>query len=76
MAERLLKISGVLVVLFGIVDLIWTQVDTNFPDEANGRISTTTRLQIATGPVFVIGIGLVVIAAAYLLGAVMDRTSN
>ena len=69
-SARVLTWAGILVVVIGIVDLIWTQLTIGgrggglgFPDTAE------YRWQVATGPLFLIGIGLLVTTASLILQA-------
>ena len=68
--------AGILLAALGIVDLIWTQQAVGgrggglgFPDTA------AYRWQIATGPLFLVGIGLLVTVASLILQAIHRQRS-
>ncbi len=73
MKSRWLLISGAVISIFWIIDLIWSQVDLNLPSELSGKVGY--RFQLATGSVTIIGIGLLVIIGARILDAVEARRS-
>ena len=69
-SARALMCAGIAVAVLGMVDLIWTQQAIGgkggglaFPDTA------AYRWQVATGPLFLVGIGLLVITASLILQA-------
>lgn len=68
MAARGLTWVGILIVVVGAVDLVWTQVayDTHGFDEN----LVALRWQLATGPLTVMAIGALVSVAAMILAAV------
>jgi hypothetical protein len=67
-ASSLFNVLGVLLTVVGFVALIWTQLtfdDRHAPD--------TVRWDVATGPLVVIGVGLLVCIGVQILRAVHDR---
>jgi hypothetical protein len=70
MAPLVFRVIGVLVAIAGLVDLIWNQVDFPFPDEF---VNGAQRWQVATGPMFVIGIGVLICVAAEILDVLKQR---
>ena len=71
MAARWFTWSGVLIIVVGAIDLIWTQV--SIP--TLGGNDAFSRWQVATGGIFVIGLGVLIIVAAQILDAISRRPS-
>ncbi len=69
MAARWFTWSGVLIIVIGIVDLIWTQV--SLP--TIGGEDAFSRWQVATGALFLVGLGVLIVVAAQILDVVSRR---
>ena len=67
---RWLLLIGLIIVVFGVVDLIWTQV--NLLPGAGAHLPIGYRWQIATGPMDLIGVGVLIIVGAQIMVAVQD----
>jgi len=67
---RWLVLIGLIIVVLGIVDLIWTQVSL-FPG-GTPHLPTGYRWEIATGPIELIGVGVLIIVGAQIIVAVQD----
>ncbi len=73
MAARWFTWSGFLIIVVGFVDLIWTQV--SLP--TIGDDDAFSRWQVATGAIFLIALGVLIIVAAQILDTLSRRqTSN
>jgi uncharacterized membrane protein YidH (DUF202 family) len=59
---------GALLVIVGFIALVWTQL--TFDDR---HVPGAERWDVATGPLLVIGVGLLVYVGAQILNAVQDR---
>jgi hypothetical protein len=68
--STLLTVMGMLITTAGSVALVWLEVDSPYP---GGTFGGSYRWQIAMAPLFVIAIGLVLIAAAQILRVVAAR---
>jgi protein-S-isoprenylcysteine O-methyltransferase Ste14 len=62
---------GVMLTLAGFVALIWTQL--TFDDR---HVPDALRWDVATGPLLVIGVGLLVCIGAQILRTMQERTSR
>ncbi|MDP9335460.1 MAG: hypothetical protein M3Q30_19435 [Actinomycetota bacterium] len=72
MTARTYSWTGLFIIVVGIVDLIWTQVShpNLIADEAS------YRWQVATMPIEVIALGILICVAAQILAAFGQRVSN
>jgi NADH:ubiquinone oxidoreductase subunit 5 (subunit L)/multisubunit Na+/H+ antiporter MnhA subunit len=67
-ASSVFNALGALLVVVGFIALFWTQV--TFKDR---HVPGAARWDVATGPLLVIGVGLLVCIGALILSAVQDR---
>ncbi len=67
--------AGLLIFVVGVVDLIWTQTDIG-GDTTGFTASASYRWQVATGPLFLVAIGVLICAAAQILAVVQARTQT
>ncbi len=73
MAARWFSWSGVLIMVVGIIDLIWSEA--SLPAVFAAGDEAHYRWQSATGPIFVIGLGVLIVVAAQILDVVSRRSS-
>lgn len=73
MTARVLSRIGIIVAVFGIIDLIWTQISSPFASRIGNDVAY--RFAVAEGPVQVFALGIIIVAAAEIL-AVISRTTS
>ena len=71
--SSLFGVLGVLLALVGLIGLLWTQL--NF-DHRLVRDPAASRWDVATGPLVVIALGLLVCVGAQILRAVQERNAH
>ena len=73
MTARVFSWIGLLIVVVGIIDLIWTQIAT--PD-IGGRGEAYYRLEIATFALMLIALGVLICIAARVLDQIAGRAPS
>lgn len=68
---RWLVLLGLVVIVLGVVDLIWTQVNA-LPGGNGIHLPIGYRWEIATGPIEVVALGVLIIVGAQIMVAVQD----
>jgi hypothetical protein len=66
-----LILIGLVVIVLGVVDLIWTQIDT-LPGGSGVHIPIGYRWYLATGPIGIMALGVLVVVGAQIMVAVQD----
>jgi hypothetical protein len=67
------SVVGALIVVAGLIDLIWSQVDFPIPEEF---ASGAQRWSVATNSIFVMGIGVLICVAAEILKEMTRRSAQ
>ena len=72
MAARALFFVGMLVAAVGIIDLIWSEA--SFPSPPGG--DAIFRWEVATGPIELFGVGIIIAALAQILAVISRSKPN